>query len=412
MLIYISDKTASYNRNSSAFESAKSRHIDIMLPYFIDRIWNITDIYGLVCHTLKLQSVTPVALTSLNNFIYIEHILKHDVCDHSWCRILDLRDLLIDQTSESQMTFRCLDNEQLRQRYLIRFYNKIPPALIFAPQTLGNIRAGQFEGETLAIWDSNGEDYVDDDSMKLEVDKILHCKDEAMTVIPQKINLSSSENIDRLFENQTIVPLVRNIDQDIDPGQHQGQNPDPYQSQYRLDLVDFLSLGENVKTMKKLFHNSKFEFNKFRGDSTVGSGYKKTLFIDVGKLKNLKSMNGLCMTSFGLDSIEIVNLRPGISMHNIIADSEVRSIRLTGSINADDIATLFEVSSNIRQIDLSKLTINTSTDPEELKKQMVKIFWRITSDHAKLIINSDTYNRDPQLFKTFKRQRKLDIKIA
>lgn len=389
MLIYIRDKTASYNRNSSAYESVKSRNVDIMLPYFIDRLWNIADMYGLVCDTLKLQSATPVALTSLNNFRYIEYILKHDVCDHSWRRILDLRDLLIDQTSESQMAFRGLDNEQMHQRYLIRFYNKIPPALIFAPQTLGNIRAGQFEGETLAIWDSNGEDYVDDDSIESEVSKILHCKDEAMIVIPQKINLSSSESIDRLFESQTIV-----------------------QNQYKLDLVDFLSLGENIRTMKKLFHCSKFEFNKFRGDSTVGSGYKTTLFIDVGKLKNLKSMNGLCMTSFGLNSIEIVNLRPGISMHNIIADSEVSSIRLTGSINADDMATLFEVSNNIRQIDLSKLTINTSTDSEELKKQMVKIFWRITSDHAKLIISSDTYNRAPQLFKTLKRQRKLGIQIA
>lgn len=390
MLIYIHDKTESYDYNSRAFESVKSRNVDIMLPYFIDRIQNISDMYSLVCHTLKLQSVNPVAMTAISNFIEFKWALKRGKCFRNWYRILDLRDLLIDQTSESQRAFRDQDDDQWQNhRFLARLGDKSAPLLLFAPQTLGNIRAGQLEGETLLIWDSNGEDYVDDDSIESEVSKILHCKDETMVVIPQKINLSSSENIDRLFESQTIV-----------------------QNQYKLDLVDFLSLGENVKTMKKLFHCSKFEFNKFRGDSTVGSGYKATLFIDVGKLKNLKSMNGLCMTSFGLDNIEIVNLRPGISMHNIIADSEVSSIRLTGSINADDIATLFEVSNNIRQIDLSNLTINTSTDPEELKKQMVKIFWRITSEHAKLIISSDTYNRAPWLFKTLKRQRKLDIKIV
>lgn len=55
MLIYIRDKTYwSCDKNSRAFESAKSRHIEIMLPHFIDRIWNITDMYGLVCHILKL----------------------------------------------------------------------------------------------------------------------------------------------------------------------------------------------------------------------------------------------------------------------------------------------------------------------------------------------------------------------
>lgn len=99
-------------------------------------------------------------------------------------------------------------------------------------------------------------------------------------------------------------------------------------------------------------------------------------------------------------------------MNKILENSEVSKVRLTGSVNADDIATLFEKSQYIRQIDLSKLTINTSTDPSEAEKQMVKIFWGITSEHAKLIINSDTYNRAPWLFKTLKRQRKLDIKIA
>ena len=54
MLVYIRDKTASYSINSNAYEISKSRHVDIMLPYFIDRIWNIADMYGLVCDTLKL----------------------------------------------------------------------------------------------------------------------------------------------------------------------------------------------------------------------------------------------------------------------------------------------------------------------------------------------------------------------
>lgn len=38
MLVYIHDKTESYDYNSRAFESVKSRHVDIMLPHFIDRI--------------------------------------------------------------------------------------------------------------------------------------------------------------------------------------------------------------------------------------------------------------------------------------------------------------------------------------------------------------------------------------
>lgn len=401
MLVYIRDKTASYDINSNAYILSKSRHVDIMLPYFIDRIWNIADMYGLVCDTLKLQSVTPVALTPLNNFRYIEYLFKRDVCGHSWRRILDLRDLMIDQTSESQMAFRGLDNEQLHQRCLIRFYNNIPPALVFAPQTLGNIRAGQFEGETLLIWDSNGEDYVDDDSMASEVDKLPYCKDEAVIVVPQKINLSGSENIDRLFKSQIIAPYMRKPD----PGQSQ----DPDQHKLDLDLVDFLSLGEKVKTMKELFSYSSFKSLYNSGEQRIG--YKTTLFIDVDKLKNLESMDRLCKESKGLNNIDIINLRPGISMKEVLADSEVSSISLTGSVNAGDIASLFEKSCNICRIDLSKLTINTSTDPEVLKKQMVLIFWRITTKHANLIINSDTYNKAPQLFKTIKRERKLNIKI-
>lgn len=402
MLVYMRDKTASYDTNSDAYILSKSRHVDIMLPYFIDRIWNIADMYGLVCDTLKLQSVTPVALTPLNNFRYIEYILKHDVCGHSWRRILDLRDLMIDQTSESQMAFRGLDNEQLHQRCLIRFYNNIPPALVFAPQTLGNIRAGQFEGETLLIWDSSGEDYVDDDSMESEVDKILHCKDEAVIVVPQKINLGSSENIDRLFKSQIIAPYMRKTDH--------GQSQDPDRPGHELDLVDFLSLGENVKTMKELFSCSSFKSLSNSGEHHTG--YKTTLFIDVDKLKNLESMDRLCKENKGLNNIDIINLRPGISMKEVLADSEVSSIRLTGIVNAGDIASLFEKSCNICRIDLSELTINTSTDPEVLKKQMAIIFWRITTKHANLIINSDTYNKAPQLFKTIKRERKINIKIV
>lgn len=402
MLVYIRDKTASYDTNSNAYILSKSRHVDIMLPYFIDRIWNIADMYGLVCDSLKLQSVTPVALTPLNNFRYIEYILKHDVCGHSWRRILDLRDLMIDQTSEPQMAFRGLDNEQLHQRCLIRFYNNIPPALVFAPQTLGNIRAGQFEGETLLIWDSSGEDYVDDDNMESEVDKLPYCKDEAVIVVPQKINLSSSENIDRLFKSQIIFPLIRKPE----PGQ--SQDPD----QHDLDLVDFLSLGENVRTMKELFSYSSFKsLSNSVEHHTAELGYKTTLFIDVEKLKNLESMDRLCKESKGLNNIDIINLRPGISMKEVLADSEVSSISLTGSVNAGDIASLFEKSCNICRIDLSKLTINTSTDPDVLKKQMAIIFWRIVTKHANLIINSDTYNKAPQLFKTIKRERKLNIKI-
>ena len=412
MLVYIRDKTASYDINSNAYILSKSRHVDIMLPYFIDRIWNIADMYGLVCDTLKLQSVTPVALTPLNNFRYIEYLFKRDVCGHSWRRILDLRDLMIDQTSESQMAFRGLDNEQLHQRCLIRFYNNIPLALLFAPQTLGNIRAGQFEGETLLIWDSNGEDYIDDDSMASEVDKLPYCKDEAMIVVPQKINLSSSESIDRLFKSQIICPYMRkpDHDQDQNPDQHE---QDQYPVQYKLDIVDFLSLGENVKTMKELFSYSSFKSTSNSGEHhTTELGYKTTLFIDIDKLKNLESMDRLCKESKGLNNIDIINLRPGISMKEVLADSEVSSISLTGSVNAGDIASLFEKSCNICRIDLSKLTINTSTDPEVLKKQMALIFWRIATKHANLIINSDTYNKAPQLFKTIKRERKLNIKIV
>lgn len=407
MLVYIRDKTASYDTNSNAYILSKSRYVDIMLPYFIDRVWNIADMYGLVCDTLKLQSVTPVALTPLNNFRYIEYILKHDVCGHNWRRILDLRDLIIDQTSESQMAFRGLDNEQLHQRCLIRFYNNIPPALVFAPQTLGNIRAGQFEGETLLIWDSNGEDYVDDDSMASEVSELLYCKDEAVIVVPQKINLSSSENIDRLFKSQIIAPLIRK------PDHGQSQDPDQHPDRHELDLVDFLSLGENVKTMKELFSYSSFKSIYNSGEHhTTELGYKTTLFIDVDKLKNLESMDRLCKESKGLNNIDIINLRPGISMKEVLADSEVSSIRLTGSVNAGDIASLFEKSCKICRIDLSKLTINTSTDPEVLKKQMALIFWRIVTKHTNLVINSDTYNKYPQLFKTIKRERKLNIKIT
>ena len=408
MLVYIRDKTASYDINSNAYILSKSRHVDIMLPYFIDRIWNIADMYGLVCDTLKLQSVTPVALTPLNNFRYIEYLFKRDVCGHSWRRILDLRDLMIDQTSEPQMAFRGLDNEQLHQRCLIRFYNNIPPALVFAPQTLGNIRAGQFEGETLLIWDSNGEDYVDDDSMESEVNKLPYCKDEAVIVVPQKINLSSSENIDRLFKSQIICPLIRKTD----PGQSQDPDQHPDRHELDLDLVDFLSLGENIKTMKELFSYSSFKSLSNSGEHhTAELGYKTTLFIDVDKLKNLESMDRLCKESKGLSNIDIINLRPGISMKEVLADSEVSSISLTGSVNAGDIASLFEKSCNIYRIDLSKLTINTSTDPDVLKKQMAIIFWRITSEHTNLIINSDTYNKAPQLFKTIKRERKINIKI-
>ena len=402
MLVYIRDKTASYDINSNAYEISKSRHIDIMLPYFIDRIWNIADMYGLVCDTLKLQSVTPVALTPLNNFRYIEYLFKRDVYGHSWRRILDLRDLMIDQTSEPQMAFRGLDNEQLHQRCLIRFYNNIPPALVFAPQTLGNIRAGQFEGETLLIWDSNGEDYVDDDSMASEVDKLPYCKDEAVIVVPQKINLSRSENIDRLFKSQIICPLMRNLDPELDK--------DQVRHELDLDLVDFLSLGGNIKTMKELFSYSSFKSLSNSGEHHTG--YKTTLFIDVDKLKNLESMDKLCKESKGLNNIDIINLRPGISMKEVLADSEVSSISLTGSVNAGDIASLFEKSCNICRIDLSNLTINTSTDPEVLKKQMALIFWRIDTKHTNLIINSDTYNKAPQLFKTIKRERKINIKIA
>lgn len=171
-----------------------------------------------------------------------------------------------------------------------------------------------------------------------------------------------------------------------------GQDFDP-DRKLDLDLVDFLSLGENVKTMKELFSCSSFKSTSNSGEQHIG--YKTTLFIDVEKLKNLESMDRLCKESKGLNNIDIINLRPGISMKEVLADSEVSSISLTGSVNAGDIASLFEKSCNIYRIDLSKLTINTSTDPEELKKQMAIIFWRITTKHTNLVINSDTYNKSP-----------------
>ena len=185
------------------------------------------------------------------------------------------------------------------------------------------------------------------------------------------------------------------------PDHDQDQNPDrPDQDQgpyrHELDIVDFLSLGENIKTMKESFSYSSFKSTSNSGEHhTAELGYKTTLFIDVDKLKNLESMDRLCKESKGLNNIDIINLRPGISMKEVLADSEVSSISLTGSVNAGDIASLFEKSCNIYRIDLSKLTINTSTDPEVLKKQMVLIFWRIDTKHTNLIINSDTYNKAP-----------------
>lgn len=179
-------------------------------------------------------------------------------------------------------------------------------------------------------------------------------------------------------------------DQDFDPDQH------PDRPELDLDLVDFLSLGEKVKTMKELFSYSSFKSTSNSGEHhTTELGYKTTLFIDVDKLKNLESMDKLCKESKGLNNIDIINLRPGISMKEVLADSEVSSISLTGSVNAGDIASLFEKSCNIYRIDLSKLTINTSTDPDVLKKQMALIFWRIVTKHTNLIINSDTYNKAP-----------------
>lgn len=234
MLIYIRDKTYwSCDKNSRAFESAKSRHIDIMLPYFIDRIWNITDMYGLVCHILKLQSVNPVALTALDKFKNIGDTFNPDNHNHGRYKILDLRDLLIDQTQEPQRAFRSSYNEQwsaMREdakicSYRYHLYNQ----LIFAPQTLGNIQEKQFQDETLLIWDSSGEDYITDDNIEQYIDKATYIRDEI--ILPQKINLSNSESIDRLFGFQVIGLMVRELD--LDKNQAQDQD------QYKLDLVDF-----------------------------------------------------------------------------------------------------------------------------------------------------------------------------
>lgn len=189
---------------------------------------------------------------------------------------------------------------------------------------------------------------------------------------------------------------MRKPDPELD--KDQVQHPDrPEQDQghvqYKLDLVDFLSLGGNIKTMKELFSYSSFKSLSNSGEHHTG--YKTTLFIDVDKLKNLESMDKLCKESKGLNNIDIINLKPGISMKEVLADSEVSSISLTGSVNAGDIASLFEKSCKIYRIDLSELTINTSTDPEVLKKQMALIFWKIVTKHTNLIINSDTYNKAP-----------------
>ena len=185
---------------------------------------------------------------------------------------------------------------------------------------------------------------------------------------------------------------MRKPDHDQDQN-HDRPDQDQGPVQYKLDIVDFLSLGGNIKTMKELFSYSSFKSTSNSGEHHTG--YKTALFIDVDKLKNLESMDRLCKESKGLNNIDIINLRPGISMKEVLADSEVSSISLTGSVNAGDIASLFEKSCNIYRIDLSKLTINTSTDPEVLKKQMALIFWRIVTKHTNLIINSDTYNKSP-----------------
>ena len=52
------------------------------------------------------------------------------------------------------------------------------------------------------------------------------------------------------------------------PDHDQDQNPD--RPGHELDIVDFLSLGENIKTMKELFSYSSFKSTSNSGEHHTG----------------------------------------------------------------------------------------------------------------------------------------------
>lgn len=400
MLVQIHDKTQTLDkyRNHREYQLNIGRQVEIMLPYFIDRVFNIADMYNIVCYSIKLQSVSPVALTIMHNRMNIDSAFRHGNYKFSNYTVLDLRDLQIDQTSEAQKAFKQAYNTQWSSwRFTARgSEGRYNPAVIFAPQTIGNIQSDTFSNESIIIQDKSGEDYVDDDKILLKTSKVPSYTGDAL-IVPQKINLQAQRTIESLFEGQLIAPLIENRE---DIGEQQGDN----QNQYKLDLIDLLNIGENLETMDKLFKQS-----IFHPHNRQQLKYRTTLSIDLDKLKNLKSMVSLCEYSVNINNIEIANIRPGINMHWAFKHSEAYKISLAGSIDADNMVQTFEKAQRLYQIDLSNLIINTSIDPKRSEQQMIEIFWGIDIKHTNLIINSNIYNRAPRLFKKFKLENNIKI---
>ena len=415
MLVQIRDKTQTLDKyhNNREYQLNLGRQVEIMLPYFIDRVFNITDMFNIVCHSIKLQSVSPVALTVMHNRMNIDQAFRHGNYKFSNYTILDLRDLQIDQTSEAQKAFKQAYNTQWSSwRFTARgSEGRYNPAVIFAPQTIGNIQSDTFSNESIIIQDKSGEDYVDDDKILLKTSKVPSYTGDAL-IVPQKINLQAQRTIESLFEGQLVAPLIENQGDREDIGEQSRDN----QNQYKLDLIDLLNISENLETMDKLFKQSVFHPHN-RQQQSASSGpastrCRTTLSIDLDKLKNLKSMVSLCEYSVNINNIEITNIRPGINMHWAFKHSEAYKISLAGSIDADNMVQTFEKAQRLYQIDLSNLIINTSIDPKRSEQQMIEIFWGIDIKHTNLIINSNIYNRAPRLFKKFKLENKNNIKIV
>lgn len=427
MLVQIHDKTQTLDkyRNHREYQLNIGRQVEIMLPYFIDRVFNIADMYNIVCHSIKLQSVSPVALTVMHNRMNIDQAFRHGNYKFSNYTILDLRDLQIDQTSEAQKAFKQIYGSQWSSWRFTSKQNegRYNPAVIFAPQTIGNIQADTFSNESIVIWDKSGEDYVDDDKVLLKASKVPSYTGDAL-IVPQKINLQAQRTIESLFDGQLIAPLIENQEGNIgnlgeqsrDNEKTSGNIGETNQNQYKLDLINLLNIGENLETMDKLFKQSIFHPHN-RQQQSASSGpastrCRTTLSIDLDKLKNLKSMVSLCEYSVNINNIEITNIRPGINMHWAFKHSEAYKISLAGSIDADNMIQIFEKAQRLYQIDLSNLIINTSIDPKRSEQQMVEIFWGIDIKHTNLIINSNIYNRAPRLFKKFRLENKNNIKIV
>ena len=440
MVVQIRDKTQTVDKyhNNREYQSLLGRQIEILLPHFVDRVFNVTDMYNMVCYSIKMQSVNPVALTIMHNRMNIDQAFRHGNYGFSNYTILDIRDLQIDQTSESSRAFKQIFDSswscwRLEQKQSMGRYS---PAIIFAPQTFGNLQEAQLENESIVIADSNNDDYVDDEKIKLKVSNVPSYTGDAL-VIPSKIDLSQNKSIDRLFDGSLIVPIIN--DDETQGGQfgkqwttqggycqrvdnQEGQFEDKQIIQedkqttsktlenniYNLDIISLLSLGDNLETMNGLLKQALIQPRNIKNP---GLKIKTYLNIDINSLKNLKSMESLCEQNESINTVNITNIRPDINMKQAFKNSKIRNIRLTGSIDAENIVQAFEKASNISQIDLSNLIINTQTDPKESERQTVKILWGLDMKYVKLKISRDLYNRSPRLFKKFKLENKDSIEI-